>query len=291
MKKGIIAICLSALGFSLMAMCVRLADAVGEPLPAIEKAFFRNLVAIAIALPLFLQALKRGEIKFGEIGFGNWRDIVLRSVLGTLGIFTNFYALSRIPIGEAMALNKTAPFFTLVISFFLLGERMTVKQLVCTLGAFGGALLVIKPGFSGGVSADAFVGLFSGFCAGAAYAILHRLGIKRVNGAFIIFVFSLFSCLVSIPFIVFDFHAMNLAQTAVLVGAGGGAALGQFGITWAYRFAEPRQIAVYDYSGILFTALFGFFVFSQVPDAVSVVGFVVIIVMAVAVFWKTPFRA
>ncbi|MBR4937914.1 MAG: EamA family transporter, partial [Kiritimatiellae bacterium] len=61
--------------------------------------------------------------------------------------------------------------------------------------------------------------------------------------------------------------------------AGACAALGQFGITWGYRFAEPRQIAVYDYTGIIFASLLGFFVFVQVPDMFSVAGFVVIIVM------------
>ncbi len=281
---ALVNICLSALGFSLMATCVRLADVVGEALPAIEKAFFRNLVAIAIALPLFLKALRQGEVRLRMVGLAAWRDIALRSILGTLGIFTNFYALSKIPIGDAMALNKTAPFFTLVLSYVMLNERMTKKQLLCTLGAFGGALLVIKPGFSGGLSVDAFIGLFSGFCAGAAYAILHRLGKNKVNGAFIIFVFSCFSCLVSVPFMVFDFHPMNVKQLLVLFGAGAGAAIGQFGITLAYRFAEPRQIAVYDYSGIIFTSLFGLFVFAQVPDIYSIVGFTIIITMALAIF-------
>ena len=76
---------------------------------------------------------------------------------------------------------------------------------------------------------------------------------------------------------------MNSAQIASLCGAGVGAALGQFGITWAYRFAEPRQLAVYDYTGILFTAALGFVAFGQVPDALSCIGFAVIVAMAVLV--------
>ena len=72
---------------------------------------------------------------------------------------------------------------------------------------------------------------------------------------------------------------MNAMQLAALLGAGAGAAMGQFGITWAYRFAEPRQIAVYDYVGIIFAAALGFIAFGQVPDALSFLGFAAIISM------------
>jgi hypothetical protein len=73
---------------------------------------------------------------------------------------------------------------------------------------------------------------------------------------------------------------MTMAQVLILVGAGAGAALGQFGVTAAYRYAEPRSIAVYDYTNVIFTALFGFAFFGQVPDALSVVGFAVILLAA-----------
>lgn len=285
MKRGILCICLSAFGFSLMAMFVRLADDLGAPIPAIQKAFFRNLVAIGIALFAFLRAKRDHQIDFGRVSVRDWFDIVLRSVLGTAGVFSNFYAISYIPIGDAMALNKTAPFFTLLASWLLLGEFVRARQLLCLVGAFAGVLLVVKPGFAGGLTGPALIGLLSGFCAGTAYAILHRLGKRGVNGAFIIFFFSLFSCVACVPFILADCRAMTMAQVFSLCGAGAGAALGQFGITWAYRFAEPRQIAVYDYSCILFTAGLGFLVFGQIPDLLSACGFVILIVMA---FWLFP---
>ena len=75
---------------------------------------------------------------------------------------------------------------------------------------------------------------------------------------------------------------VEVARLELLLGAkhAEGAALGQFGVTAAYRYAEPRSIAVYDYTNVVFTALFGFVFFSQVPDALSVVGFAVILVAA-----------
>lgn len=281
-RKGIACILLSAFGFALMAMFVRLADGCGgEPLPAIQKAFFRNLVAAGIAAWFFWGRPAR-QRKEGRLpgGVREWSDLLLRAVFGTCGIFANFYAISHIPVGDAMALNKTAPFFTLLLSWFLLGERMTMRQAFCVVGAFVGAMLVVKPG-SQVFSGAALLGLSSGFCAGAAYAFLHKLGKEGVDSAFIILFFSIFSCAACVPFLFCGFCPMNAWQLLMLIGAGAGAALGQFGITWAYRFAEPRQIVVYDYTCILFTAALGFLAFGQIPDLLSVLGFAVIIGMAI----------
>ena len=286
MRRGVVCICLSAFGFALMAMFVRMADVVGDPLPAIQKAFFRNLVAVVVALPAFLRVRRRGVAlrSDGPLSPGDWTVLVMRALFGTLGVFTNFYAISYIPICDAMALNKTAPFFTLLACWAFLGERMSARQAVCVVGAFLGAMLVVKPGFADGFALPSLVGLSSGAFAGSAYALLHRLGRRGVNGAFIVLFFSVFSCVACLPFIVAGYQPLNGAQLAVLVGAGAGAALGQFGITWAYRFAEPRQIAVYDYSGLIFASALGFLAFGQVPDALSCLGCAVIVAMAALLY-------
>ena len=289
MRKGILCILLSAFGFALMAMFVRLADGCGGvPLPAVQKALFRNLVAVLIAGWAFFRRPDKDSLREKlPRGWRNWFDLIMRSVFGTCGLITNFYALSHISVGDAMALNKTAPFFTLLMSWFLLGERMTLRQALCVLGAFCGATLVIKPGFASALTFPALVGLSSGFCAGAAYTLLHKLGKSGVDGTFIILFFSVFSCIACLPFLAAGVTPMTWRQIAALFGAGGGAALGQFGITWAYRFAEPRQIAVYDYSGIIFAAALGFAVFGQIPDALSVFGFAVIISMGFVLHFRT----
>ena len=74
---------------------------------------------------------------------------------------------------------------------------------------------------------------------------------------------------------------MTVAQLVVLLLAGLAAAGGQFTITAAYSYAPAREISVYDYSQIIFAAVLGFFVFGQVPDLLSWIGYAVIISMAV----------
>ena len=279
LTKGILCLLASAFGFALMAAFVRLCDDFGSPVSSFQKSFFRNVIALVIAAVVFGRRFRESGMAV-RCGGKTWGLILLRATLGTVGIFANFYALSHIPIAEGQTLNKTAPFFTVLFSWLFLGEKANLRQAFTLVLAFVGVLFVAKPGFAGDETFPLTIGLMSGVCAGGAYACLHKLGLMRVNGAFIILFFSLFSCLASVPFMVHRFDPMTVAQVATLIGAGAGAAMGQFGITAAYRYAEPRQIAVFDYSSILFAAVFGFLLFGQVPDALSAVGFAVIVVAA-----------
>jgi len=274
--KGILSIVASAFGFAMMAACVRLCDDYGESVPCFEKSFFRNLIAFFIAAFAFVRAPSVGT----RPAAGDWLTLVARSVLGTVGIFANFYALSHVTIAEGQTLNKTAPFFTLVLAWLFLGERAGARQFLSVLVAFAGTVLVAKPGFAG---ADAFplaMGLLGGVAAGGAYAAVRRLGARNIRPSLIVFIFSAFSCLASVPFTWAHYVPLSFAQLLILSGAGLSAAIGQFGITFAYRFAAPREIAVFDYSNILFTAMFGLLLFDQIPDRLSFIGMVIIIIAA-----------
>ena len=286
--KGIACIVASAFGFAIMATCVRLCDDYGAAISSFQKSFFRNVVALGLALAVFLRGSvpsHAGSVptqKRGPVPTKAWLLLVLRSALGTVGVFANFYALSRITIAEGQTLNKTAPFFTVVFAALFLKEHAGWKSFYPLLVALVGVLLIAKPGFAGEAAFPLAVGLLGGISAGAAYTALRALGkTGAMKSSFIILFFSAFSCLAAVPFMLHGFVPMTAAQVAILFGAGGGAALGQFGVTLAYRSAAPRDIAVYDYTNILFTAAFGFALFGQVPDGWSLVGFALIVFAAV----------
>lgn len=276
--RGIISIIISAFGFSLMALFVRLCDDYGSPISAFQKGFFRNLVAFAIALVVFLRTPRPLSLVPRP---SSLFLLLARSILGTAGIFANFYALGKISIAEGLTLNKTAPFFTVVFAWMFLGERAGRRQLLALAGAFLGVILIAKPGFAGASAFPLMIGLLSGIGAGGAYACVRALRRHALSPSFIILFFSAFSCLASVPFMLAGFDPMTAEQVLILFGAGAGAAIGQFGITLAYGYAAPREIAVFDYTGILFASAFGFLFFAQVPDAMSVLGFLAILFAAV----------
>ena len=282
--KGVLSIVASAFGFALMAMFVRLCDDYGGPVSSFQKSFFRNAIALVIAAVVYARgaAARRAAGYAGPSRIGARAVLLLlgRSVAGCVGIFGNFYALSKIPIGEAMALNKTAPFFTVLLSWLFLRERAGVRRFLALAVAFAGVLLVMRPGFRGVETFPTLCALCGGLGAGIAYTCVRELGILKVDGAFIVLFFSAFSCLASLPFMACGVDPMTWRQVLIMLGAGCGAAIGQFGVTAAYRFAPPREIAVFDYTNVVFTAGFGFLFFGQVPDLLSVAGFALIVLAA-----------
>ena len=93
--------------------------------------------------------------------------------------------------------------------------------------------------------------------------------------------FSVFSCIVTLPFIIVDHAPMSWQQTVCLLCAGLAAAGGQFSITAAYQKAPAKEISVFDYSQVIFAAILGFVFLDQIPDALSITGYVIIIGSAV----------
>lgn len=274
-SKAIGFILLSAFGFALMNALVRLAG----DLPFTQKSFFRNVVAMIAAAIV----LKREGVGF-RWKKGNLPLLLLRAVCGTLGIFCNFYAIDHLLLADANILNKMSPFFAILFSYVLLKERANLVQYAAVLVAFVGSMLIIKPGFSA-AAFPAFIGLLGGVAAGAAYTAVRAVSGRGEAGARIVFFFSAFSTLVTLPFLLFDYHPMTLQQLVILLGAGLAATLGQFGVTLAYAHAPAKEISVFDYSQTLFAALLGFALFAQVPDGLSIVGYVVICGVSVCMFF------
>ena len=118
--KGIVCILFAAFGFSMMSVFIRLAGDV----PTAEKAFFRNIVALAMVGVLL--AVKRVPLKPEK---GSWPFITCRAVFGTIGMLLNFYAVDHLVLADANMLNKLSPFFAIIFSVLLLREKPTAVQI------------------------------------------------------------------------------------------------------------------------------------------------------------------
>ena len=275
--KGIMFILLAAFFFSLMSVFVRLSGDV----PTMQKAFFRNIVAAAVA---GLILVREGAVRPGN-PFSMKKEallpLLLRSIFGTVGILANFWAVDHLGIADANMLNKLSPFFAILMSIFILGEKPNRVEWLSVLLAFIGAAFVAKPS-AGIISLPALVGILGGFTAGTAYTYVRKLGLQGVKGPVVVAFFSTFSTLVLLPNLVLNYHPMTLLQTVCLLLAGCSAAGGQLSVTAAYQHAPARDISVFDYSQVVYAALFGLLLFGEVPDAWSIIGYVIIIGTAFA---------
>lgn len=269
--KGIIYIIISAFFFALMGVFVKLSG----DLPIMQKSFFRNAVALIFASAIIAKQHIWELPKGKNIGY-----LFIRAVAGTVGILCNFYAVSNMNVADASMLNKLSPFFAVIFSVFVLKEKANFKQIFAVTLAFIGALFVMKPSFSFD-ALPAFLGFIGGLGAGLAYTYVRKLSQNNFKGPLIIFYFSLFSCIVTLPSIIFDFTPMTPLQWIYLNLAGLSAGGGQFFITSAYSKAPAKEISVYDYSQIIFTTLLSIIVFHELPDLLSFAGYFIIISAAI----------
>lgn len=276
--KGIICILAAAFGFSMMSVFVRLAG----DLPAFQKAFFRNIIAL-----IFMTAVLIRKISGFLPKKGNGLLLFARSFFGTVGIVCNFYAIDRLVLADANMLNKLSPFFAIIFSAVLLKEKPDIVQICGVTAAFAGMLMIVKPGITGMAFLPAAVGALGGAGAGTAYTFVRRLGSRHEDGTKIIFWFSAFSTAVCLCFMLIpgNFEPMTARQLIFLCLAGLSACLGQFGITNAYIFAPAKEISVYDYTQVVFAALFGFILFGQIPDLLSIAGYILICGAGVYMFF------
>lgn len=276
-SKGISYIILSAFCFAFMNAFVRMAG----DLPSIQKSFFRNFVALIFAAIVLL----RTEDKF-KFKRENLSPLFLRSICGTVGILCNFYAIDHMVLSDASILNKLSPFFAILFSFLFLKEKLSFFQATAVTGAFIGSFFIIKPDFVNLASSmPALIGALGGMGAGAAYTCVRYLGTKGERAPMIVFFFSTFSCLVTLPYLLFQYTPMTGKQFFILILAGLSAAGGQFAITAAYSYAPAKEISIYDYTQIIFAAALGFFFFGQIPDVLSILGYCIIAGMSFAMFW------
>ena len=273
--KGVICVVLSALCFACMGVFVRLSG----DLPSVEKGFFRNLIAAIAALCILIKS-KEGF----KVEEGNFKFILLRALFGTIAIFCNYYALDRVPLADASILNKMSPFFAVLFCFLILKEKVKPAQITIITVAFIGSMFVVKPSFDFVVFAPYLCGLCGGVSAGIAHAFVRLLGTRKQKGITIVFSFSAISCLVMLPLMIINFEPIAFNQLCWLLLAGVAAAGGQFFITTAYCHAPAREVSVFEYTQIIFSTLLGIGIFDQVPDAISVLGYIIICSMAFLMF-------
>ncbi|MCQ2515800.1 MAG: DMT family transporter [Saccharofermentans sp.] len=261
---------MAAMGFSLMTMFVRFSG----DLPVMEKAFFRNAFAAIFSAVTLIRSEEKFKFQKGSIKFIFWRCL-----FGSVGLFCNFYAIDNLPLADANLLNKLSPFFAIIASAILLKEKPSKVDVISTIVAFIGVIFIVRP--TGDVSVfPALMGVAGGFGAGVAYTFVRQLGKLKERTPIIVLCFSLFSCSIATPFIIINYKPMSGMQLFYLVMAGLFASIAQFSITSAYKFAPAREISVFDYTQVIFAAIIGICFFDEIPVALSIIGYVIVLGMA-----------
>jgi len=273
-RKAVILMLISSLAFAGSAASVKLCG----DLPVFEKVFFRNILAVFIA---YLVIRRKKDRLWGEKK--NRKILLIRSILGIMGMAMYFYAINNLYLADSAILHKLFPFFVTIFAAIFLKEKLTKIQVPGMIIAFLASMLIIKPRFDYSIF-PALAGFGTALVSGVTYTMVRYLR-NRETPATIVFFFSFASLILLSPLVLLDFKMPTTEQWIYLLLIGIFAAIGQFSLTYAYRYGKASEIAVYNYANIIFAALIGFFIWQEIPDQFSIIGGTIIIAISVVIFF------
>ncbi len=223
---------------------------------------------------------------------------MLVSVLGFTFMGIAIKYLPRIPTYEKVFFRNSV---SLMLSAFILfkqkesikvekenipiflKERVDKKQVIGIILMLLAVVFVIKPSFSPEII-PSLAGLFSAVLAGFSYTIIRYLN-GKVKSEINVLYFSLLSVVCTFPLMMMNFVKPTLSEFFILLGGIGiSAAIGQFGLTYAYTFAPASEVSIYNYVIIITSMLMDYILFSTIPDLFSFIGGFIIISTAIYLY-------
>ena len=277
--KGILFMLLSAFIGALNGAVAKILSVSMDP---IEIVFYRNLLGVMI----ILYSLKKIPV---SIDTSKLHLLFLRGVFGSLAMLLFFYTIAKIPLGEAVILNKTSPFFVTILAYYLVKETINLRTFFALIIGFIGVVLIIEP-FGMTISSAHILGVLGGFFAAAAYATIKK--IKDIYDARVIMlsfmgigvILPLLLVLFT-PYVHFKVHTdpiiwVLISFMAVLSTAS------QWFLTRAYSISAASIIGVISYTSIPFAIGFGMVLGDSVPDMYTFLGIALIVIGGVLVSKK-----
>ncbi|MBA1432215.1 MAG: DMT family transporter [Epsilonproteobacteria bacterium] len=264
-----------------------------EDISALEIVFFRNLIGVF----LILYALKHTPPKLTG---GKIHLLFTRGLFGFMAMILFFYTITVIPLGEAITLNKTSPFFVTILAFFLLRERLEVRTLFALFIGFAGVVFIVKP-FGLTFSYAHFLGILGGFFAAAAYTTIKKIkdiydsrvivlsfvGIGTLMPALLFLLASFISAPQALAFLFPEFILPEKMSVWLLIGLMALiSTLSQWLLTKAYSAKNLSIVGVISYTNIPFAIGFGTLLGDTFPDMMTFAGIGLIIFGGVLVSRK-----
>jgi len=214
--------------------------------------------------------------------------LALRSGINILSWVLFFTSLQYLPLATAVALFFSFPLFLAIVSVPLLGESVGVRRVVAILVGFVGVLLITNP--AGGFSIPALMMLGSAL-GWAIVASLTRILGKRENTTTILFYTLLgFALLLVLPQF-WLWRSPSLEEYLLIFGVAVVGVIAQFSVTKAYAIASPSLIAPFEYTALIWSAVLGYLIWNDVPDALAITGALLIIGSGIYIIHREAVRS
>ncbi len=253
-----------------------------QSMDPIEIVFYRNIIGVLIILYTF----KKIKVSFD---ISKIHLLILRGIFGATAMVLFFYTIATIPLGEAVVLNRTSPFFVTILAYYLMKEHINLRTFFALIIGFIGVIFIMKP-FGIDFSLEHVLGVLGGFFAAAAYATIKK--IKDIYDARVIML-SFMSIGSLIPLILYLFTNLvtfklhtEIFTWVLIVFMAIISTASQWFLTRAYSLSKASIIGVVSYANIPFSIGFGVMLGDMFPNFITFIGIFLIVLGGILVSKK-----
>ncbi|MCP3972041.1 MAG: DMT family transporter [Rhodobacteraceae bacterium] len=268
----------SMASFTLNDACMK---ALSDELPLAQAIFLRG---VGTTVLLFVLARSLGGLRF-DLPWRDWRLIWVRNVTEIAAAYFFLAALFHMPIANVTAILQVLPLTVTLAGAVFLGQAVGWRRLTAILVGLFGVLLIVRPGFAG-------FNFYSLYVLAAVVMVTIRdilarklsdqvptMTVAFLNAVSVMAVFGVISA--------FQDWAPLSPKAAMQLGGASILIIGGyiFSVS-AMRVGEIAVIAPFRYTALLWALVLGLLVFAEWPDALTLAGSAVIVVMGVYTFYR-----
>jgi drug/metabolite transporter (DMT)-like permease len=239
-----------------------------------EIATVDALAALIVLLPLLIRQGGVASLKPRR----PWA-VILRCALGAGSLILAFVSFSLIPLANAYSIAFMTPLAVTALSVPVLREHVGWRQWLAVVVGFVAVIVILRPDFHG-IRAGQFYMLGSGALFALSMLILRRIAKTESSGALLTVYFVMLFAL-SLPLAVLQWQTPDLAGLGLMALDGVASGLGNLLLIMAFRHAQAAIVSSFMYSQLIWGVAFGFVMFGDLPDLITVAGAAIIMLCGI----------
>jgi drug/metabolite transporter (DMT)-like permease len=230
----------------------------GHAISAEQITFVRFVTGAVLLTPVWLR-MGWTKLKTDRLG-----THLLRACIASVAQFASYYAVIHMLLASVTAIGFSRPLFQTCLALWILKEAVSGQRWVATAVGFVGVLIMIRPGAAtfqpGALVAIGATVLF------ALTIILIRQLSRTEPASRILFYYHLASAAI------FAYPALrawvmpDATQAALLLAVGALTTAAMYCFVKGYALGETSFIGPIEYVRLVYAALIGYFLFSELPD-------------------------
>ncbi len=252
----------------IVTMSATIIKKLGQNLNSFEVVMIRCLFTVLITLTF--------NFHLGKILFYTSKPkmIAIRSALTCLAVVSNFYAVSNLPLLEVTSLQFSKPLFLIILAAFFLGEKIRIMRTIVTITGFIGILIILHPWDNGNSDTLEWahgVALIAAFSM-AVLAIYSKILTKDHNPTTMVLYANIGTVIICAAPAAYYWITPSISQLMLIAALGLTTFCAQYSMISAYKYADVTLVTPFEYLRIVFAAIAGFFIFSELPDIWTISG-------------------